>query len=400
MLKGLRILLTGALVALLVSSCLHTQRPRPVCTKTAKAVTLNAELRGIWLRPPNNPGEIPRILNRIKKAGFNAIFLETFYHGFTIYPGSNVPIRPEYEGYDVLKQFIKEGHSRGIAIHCWTETFYWQVDTEKYPQYPRTPLFDAHPEWRLLTKGGKTTEVAEPAHIFADPANPGVQLFLLEYYRDLLRRYDIDGLDLDYVRYTSGALDTGYTPYASSAFKAESGVDPLNINRKKNPVLWMKWVKWREGRITEFVGKLAELVQNEKPSVMLSAAVSPSYYNRRGRSFTFQDWATWLNRNYPDAIMPMAYGSTLNSIRKEIAAVAVRNKRKALIIPALAVSIKNADAYGSPRHPPISEQIKAVRSMGLKGHTVFCYGWIIRSEKGFRAFGEVYRESAKSAVAD
>jgi len=388
--RGLNLLLVWILAGVLISFSLHRKQIRPVCEKTPEEVSLNTELRGVWLRPPKNPAEIPHILNRIKKAGFNAVFLETFYHGFTIFPNSNVPLRPEYKGYDILQRFIREGHKRGLAIHCWTETFYWQVDTTKYPQFPRTPLFDTHPQWRLLTKGGKTTEVAEPAHIFADPANPDVRNFLIEYYRDLLKRYDIDGLNLDYIRYPSGVVDSGYTLYARSAFKQFSGIDPLNINRKREPKLWVKWVKWREAQITEFVGKVSELVQREKPKVMLSAAISPIYYRNRGKIFTFQDWATWLERNYLDAIIPMAYGSTLDSIRKAVVEVAVKNRGRALLVPALAVPIKKSGAYGSTHHPPIDEQVRALRSMGLKGHTVFCYSWILKSEKGLGAFKNVY----------
>ncbi len=106
-------------------------------------MTAIAECR--WLRPVANLTSATLQLDNIQKAGFDAIYLETFYHGFTIYPSRLVPIRPEMKGTDYLKFYIDEGRKRGIAIHPWIEVFYWEVDTTKYPQYPRTPLFVAVP---------------------------------------------------------------------------------------------------------------------------------------------------------------------------------------------------------------------------------------------------------------
>jgi len=353
------------------------------------------ELRGVWLRPPQNFHEIPSILDKIKNAGFNAIFLETLYHGFVIYPGSNFLNRPEYGGHDVLQEFIKEAHARGIAVHCWTEVFYLQVDTKKYPQFPRSVIFDEHPDWKLLTKKGETSDVSEDAHIFGDPANPALQSFLLEFYRDLIQRYNVDGVNIDYIRYPAGKYDTGYTEFARKAFKNEMGVDPLTFDSGSNPDMWMKWVSWRENRVTDFVARLSALIKHDKPQILLSAAVFPNYYAERGRLFTYQDWAKWLEGNYIDAIIPMAYAPTLDGVRSEINNVIEKNKGKAFVLPVLAVPMVKKDNYGGSDHPPIQEQISMVRSMKLPGHTIFCYDWILQSAMGFDAFKGVYSHSSE-----
>ena len=109
------------------------------------------EIRGIWLRPPDDPACIPRILNEIAESGFNNVFVETFYHGFTISASSPIPIRPEFSGQDILQRFIDEGHQRNLKIHAWLEAYYWEVDTEKYPQYPQSPLLHKNPDLGVKT---------------------------------------------------------------------------------------------------------------------------------------------------------------------------------------------------------------------------------------------------------
>jgi uncharacterized lipoprotein YddW (UPF0748 family) len=384
--------LTGAGILLLSFLISCASNPKAVFLQKdfAKQAYETRELRGVWLRLPRNIGEIPGILDNIHKAGFNVVFLETLYHGHVIFPGSNFPQRPEYEGHDVLRMFIKESHERGIAVHAWTEVFYLKVDTTQYPQFPRATLFDDHPEWLLLTKQGQTTEVSENAHIFGDPANPSLQTFLLEFYTDLIRRYDLDGINLDYIRYSAGSYDTGYTAYAREAFKKETGNDPKLMDMKQDPDDWMQWIKWREDRITDFVARISERIKKIKPGVILSASIFPEYYNNRGDRYTFQDWGSWLQKNSLDMIVPMAYASSLDSIKGEIGEVMQRNPQNTWIIPALAISTKTRNEYQAPDHPPIDEQIHLIRSMKIRGHTVFCYDWILQNEKGLDSFRNVY----------
>ena len=82
------------------------------------------EARGLWLRPPKDISAIPEMLDQIQRAGFNLVFVETFYHGFTLYPNAIVPPRPEYGKTDVLQIFLTEGHKRNLQIHAWVEVFY------------------------------------------------------------------------------------------------------------------------------------------------------------------------------------------------------------------------------------------------------------------------------------
>jgi len=388
--KKIKHAFTALLICTSLISCTRTLSVLGIGGNVPGTIIPTSEFRGVWLRPPSDTDQIPVMLERIEKAGFNAVFLETMYHGFVIYPGSNFPQRPEYRGKDVLRIFLHEAHKRQIAVHCWTEVFYWQVDTEKYPKLPHSRILDENPSWRLLTAKGETSDVSENAHIFADPSNPSVQAFLLEFYRDLVTRYNIDGVNLDYIRYSAGEIDTGYTAFARKAFERQTGVDPVTIDREKKPDLWMKWVKWREDQVSGFVGRASCLIEEIKPDIMISAAIFSGYYNSRGNHPIYQDWASWIEREYIDVIIPMAYGPNPESIRKEINEVAGYSKGKAFLFPALAISITKEDSYGGAGHPPMDVQVQLVRSMGLKGHSVFCYGWILKNRLGFNAFREVY----------
>ena len=47
------------------------------------------ELKGVWIRPTEKtPHEIEKAIERLQNAGITDIFLETYFHGKTIYPSN------------------------------------------------------------------------------------------------------------------------------------------------------------------------------------------------------------------------------------------------------------------------------------------------------------------------
>jgi uncharacterized lipoprotein YddW (UPF0748 family) len=69
---------------------------------------------------------------------------------------------------------------------------------------------------------------------FFDPANPDLQNYLLSLYEEIVKNYDVDGLQLDYIRYPFQSQDSnqtyGYGKSSRWLFKQMTGVDPITLN--------------------------------------------------------------------------------------------------------------------------------------------------------------------------
>lgn len=358
--------------------------PAPALAPAPAPAHAMPEFRGVWLRPVANLTSATLQLDNIQKAGFDAIYLETFYHGFTIYPSRFVPIRPEMEGTDYLKFYLDEGRKRGIQIHPWIEVFYWEVDTAKYPQYPRTPLFDAHPEWKAILRDGKTTEGAEPAHIFANPANPAVRDFIVAYLEELLRDYPVAGLNLDYIRYPDGSPDAGYDELTLSEYKKLTDIDPRTLAVDPADPNWRAWVEFREEQVLKTVRAIKAMKDRTRKDAILSAAIFPGPDSQRYTNFKFQNWKRMLEEGSLDAVAAMCYDYQLDSIEKQMRAIgeAIPSGSGILNVPVLAVQRKTTDFYSGAGHPPMVEQMAIVEKLGLPGFSVFCYDWIVDSAEG------------------
>jgi uncharacterized lipoprotein YddW (UPF0748 family) len=291
------------------------------------------------------------------------------------------------KGTDYLKFYVDEGHKRGLEIHPWIEVFYWEVNTKDYPQFPKTPLFEQHPEWRALLRNGDTTDKEEKAHIFANPAHPGVQDLLLKYFEELLTKYEVDGLNLDYIRYPHGFRDAGYEEYTRGEYKKVSGIDPIEIEMNPDDAEWRRWVEWRENVITDFVAKVKALRNRTRNEVVLSAAVFPESDENRYKSTKFQNWREMVQKQLLDVIAPMAYQPKLDDIEKSLLAVIDEMKGKNIqLMPALAIQKQNIDEYSGQGHPPVYQQEQLIRKLGLPGFSIFSYHWMMDSREGLDLF--------------
>ena len=116
----------------------------------------SSELKGVWIRPTyHNIEEITAVLDRLADAGIDNVFIETYYHGQTIFPSRTmeeygfVVQNPEFAGFDPLKIWITEAHKRGIKVHIWFESFYvGNKPPESNPRY----ILAVKPEWANYQK--------------------------------------------------------------------------------------------------------------------------------------------------------------------------------------------------------------------------------------------------------
>ena len=271
-----------------------------------------AEYRGVWLRPEQkNMSQVRSYVKQCYDAGINMISIETMYSGTVIYKtpkGSLFEQNPIFNGFDVLAAFTEVCHEYGIELHCWMPVFY--SCNSSGTNYKRSPAYKK-PEWRLLTNFGSPIYSYESSGmVFLNPANDEVQDFLAESYTYILENYDIDGFQLDYIRYRDryDVDDFGYDSVTIAKFKkAYPQYASSTITFNTSAAYWRDWVDFRAAQVTKFVERMRDIIDTVAPDVVLSAdvgvAIDDSY------SMIYQDSLTWLENGWLDMIHPMAYGS-------------------------------------------------------------------------------------------
>ncbi|MBE3584249.1 MAG: family 10 glycosylhydrolase [Limnochordaceae bacterium] len=262
-----------------------------------------AEARGVWIDKDilsymSEPDMLRGLVRRLAETNINVIYVLAYDMGETIYPSPYaVQQDPHFKDWeeDPLKVIVDEAHRFGIEVQAWIGVF-----VGGYSGKPG-PLLTAHPDWADQTRSGK--KISRYGTLVVNPSIPQAQQHLLNVVGDIVQRYDVDGIQLDYARYEeNGADDFGYHPYSVQLFRQQYGIDPHTISRTSPQ--WQTWVKWRQDQVTDFVRRVRQRIQEVRPGTLLSAAAEPIV---EAATLRFQDWALWAREGIVDQVVPMDY---------------------------------------------------------------------------------------------
>ncbi len=312
-------------------------------------------MRALWLRPKQTTkAQVEAVVEKIADAGINTIFLETVYDGYTIFPVEYDATyqRPLFNGFDVLQAYIDACHSRGIQLHCWVESFFIGMEYVD----AGGPVYKAHKDWLLTDNSGNNWEDTMYGKMyFFNPAREECREWIVGLYEILVENYDIDGIQLDYVRYPqkTSSVDWGYDEYTINKFIEEKGFDPTNAEEGSYEA--QVFVQFKQNQVTEFVKACSENLKAINPDLILSLSVYPFYQD--GKNLFMQSAELWMSEGYGDLVVPMAYyENQIDSITKNTINVAGGSEKNVVI----GISAQNGFTVDS-----LSRQANAVLDKGV-----------------------------------
>lgn len=206
------------------------------------------------------------------------------------------------------EKHFRAAKAAGMEAHRWM----WTMNRGE------KELLEAHPEWYAVSRNGKSC-ATDPPYVdyyrWLCPSKPGVLDYLKAQVKSILEKDYIDGIHLDYIRYCDVILpvnlwdkygidqtrelpeyDFCYCETCRSKFKAEYGIDPLDI---QYPDQSLSWRKFRYDRINHVVNSLAQVAHESKKTITAAVFPTPEVARRIVR----QDWTNWNL----DGICPMIY---------------------------------------------------------------------------------------------
>lgn len=239
--------------------------------------------------------EQDQLLDRISRAGFNA-FMPCVWHGRgALYRSDTTVLEPAFAKYfeggkDPLAELIRKAHARGIEVHPW-----FCVSYRGRP--------DPHPDF--ASEG-----VPKGAYDLHDPA---YRALIVKEMVELARRYDVDGINLDYIR-TQGV---SYSEIARAAYQQRFGVSMEETRGQATPEAKQRLLEFQETPVTELVGATREGLRQVRPKAILSVCGHPlpkPQLQIEGRN----EWI-WLDRDLIDIAYCMDYNWRPSFVKYEAA---------------------------------------------------------------------------------
>lgn len=329
------------------------------------------EARTLWLRIPTKSDDatVDSVVNEIYDMGFNSVCIELLFDSTTIMPmpeDSLFEHNPVFKGRDMLQVYIDKFHEKGIEVVAWMSCY--RVGHDGSANVSRS-VAKKKPEWLNTDQNGKTSVYNEYGNAyFLNPALPEVKEFLLENYRYILENYNLDGFQLDYVRYPENStVNFGYDEYTMNAFLEQYDFEKVPTSSSQKG--WSEWCKFRASFVTDLVVSVRDMIKEIRPDVRLSCDVAPDY--QTSLSKMCQDTVKWLEDGIVDVVYPMAYGTT-DAVEKWTNITIDTSAENVFAV--IGLRDNGAATY--------IEQIIRVRQCGAEGSAFFSYSQYVTGDYG------------------
>ena len=170
---------------------------------------------------------------------------------------------------------------------------------------------------------------------------------LVNFIRTVTTSYNVDGIHLDYVRY-SGVASKGHAAWQ------ESGGQTAAVNA-----------------VTSFVSRVNTTIKSIKPNILISAAVMPEGANNA--YYYGQDYGQLAD--YLDFFVPMTYEGNYNANDAWITSATKYIVDRAKGKPVYAgLTTYLSDTYPTIADPDLSADVQSAKLGGANGFVLFRYG--------------------------
>ncbi|MGN0867004.1 MAG: glycoside hydrolase family 10 protein [Oligosphaeraceae bacterium] len=315
------------------------------------------ELRGAWIHSPRGiPGwGWDATVKTLADNGFNALFANLSWTVSGDYPSQfSQPhpslVREDGTVQDLLQECLDACRKYGVQLHVW-------VVVCNMGDHTPEPVKEA------LRRAGRTQEDSQGAPSdYLAPQLPENQELLRQVLVELVTKYPVDGVHLDYIRYPLGEYDC--SPAAKRDFQKALGRPVAKWPRAVMPggALRDAYRQWCRDNVTALVRVARQALREARPEAALSAAVYG--YWPGARETVAQDAAAWVEEGLVDFLCPMNYSGKPQEAAKWLTAqVGVVDGR----IP-LYSGLAN---YMCETPEALRQEIRDTRTLGAEGFVCF-----------------------------
>ena len=356
----------------------------------------SSEVRALWVQRASlaSPAQVIAAVDRAKNGRFNTLIVQVRGRGDAYYTSRYEPRPPllaaQPASFDPLAMMVQRAHRAGLKVHAWVNV---NLVSDAAPPSARKHIVYLHPEWLMVPRPladelGRMNPrapqylrgLSEYARarsdriegIFLSPIHKGAADHATKVIADIVSRYEVDGIHLDYIRFPNDEFD--YSAKALDEFRAEITSKITGAERREyasrargRPLFYTEmfpqgWQEFRRARLTALLTKIRATVKARRPGAMVTAAVFPDADDAANRRF--QNWGGWLETGLLDAICPMAYTTDPAVFRAQISNVELLAGKRPVWAGIGAFQLSPSATV---------DNIRVARQLGAEGIVLFSY---------------------------
>ncbi len=257
--------------------------------------------------------ELTAIMDKLVNSNMNAFTFQVRPMADAFYESSYEPwsnqltgTRGQDPGYDPLEFAISEAHKRGLELHAWINPYRYEITADSWGS--EDPLRKEHADWLLTFSNGTFNGT------ILDPGLPEARAYTVNVIKEIVEKYDVDGIIFDDYFYPYGGT-TNEDAASAAQYK------PANQSLED----------WRRANVDSLIKDVYDMIQETKPWVRFGMAPSgiwttvPAAASKYGISLPSGIWGMdayttlycntleWIKQGTVDYVAPQIYWSTTAS---------------------------------------------------------------------------------------
>jgi len=282
-------------------------------------VDFRSNVFGTWGRL-NDTANIRTVLDTLKQVGVTGLVIDVKgSSGYTAYPSAytseirTMDGKTITEGVDYVGFMIEEAKKRNFKVYTSIVTFVEGDGARRVGTVFDDAQFKAKYESVVCDRYGQRVAVTTTGrNAFVNPAHPDVQNRVLNIIKEIVGKYDTDGMILDYARYTD--IDADFSDFSRDQFKQflkdkfnDTQADFMNfpgdivtswsvsdgrVVPQSTGKYYNKWLYYRASVIHDFIKKARAAVKGVKPNVEFGVYVGAWY------TTYYQVGVNWASKDY------------------------------------------------------------------------------------------------------
>jgi uncharacterized lipoprotein YddW (UPF0748 family) len=237
-----------------------------------------------------------------------------------------VPLYPD-GGPDRFMDLLRQAHDRHLQVFA-------SIDIDRVVLADEVPaarnhVVYQHPEWLMVPRALAPELLAVDVHspeyfgriarwtranggdgVYLSPVPDDAAAFVVAVAADVVRRYPVDGVQLDAARYPADDFDYGrraidtfrqdirpsLTPARRAQVDEDEALDPFAYPN----AFPEQWRGFRQQQLTRLIAQLHDAISRAVPAIPVVVAVSGTA--ERDLENHLQDWRSWIDRHLVDAV--------------------------------------------------------------------------------------------------
>ncbi len=300
--------------------------------------------------------KVAAMYDNVTKYGMNTVIVHVRALGDAMYPSDYYPWAEYFTtdrsdpGYDPLQIMLDLAHQKNLQFEAWINPYRLSRDSKSTRSFKATPYYEQFRSFLIEYKAssGQTCLVL-------DPANPETRTLITNGVKEIVRRYDVDGIHFDDYFYVPGMADNVDT-----------------ATRKTN--------------VNALISQVYQTIKSLRPDCTfgISPAGNPDSARSQGA-----DIDTWLSTpGYVDYIMPQIYWTDVyvtsrgaeHMFTNRCTAWAQINKQDLPLYVGLALyqagAKSKSDLGWSTSDTNLAYQYLTALQLGYDGYSLFRYQWL------------------------